>query len=312
MSAEKSSLTANTADREIVISRVFDAPRELVWDAWTDPKQVVHWWGPQGFTTTIEEMDVRPGGVWKHVMRGPDGTEYPNKSIFKEVTKPERIVYSHGGGKKGAPGVHFEATWSFDVVEGNKTRLTIRQLFASAEDRDTVVKVYGAIEGGKQCLARLGEQLAKTPVVIERTFDAPIELVWKAITDKEQVSKWSFGGLDGFKAEVGFKTQFNVHHNGKNFLHLLTVTDVVPGRKIAYTWRYDGHPGDSLVTYELFSEGDKTRIKLTHEGLESFQPESNPDYARGNFVQGWTSLIGSLLKDFVEKTATRQSTFFTT
>ncbi len=294
-------LSENTADREIVISRVFDAPRELVWDAWTDPKQVVQWWGPRGFTTTIEEMDVRPGGVWKHVMRGPDGTEFPNKSIFKEVTKPERIVYSLGGGKKGAPGVHFETTWTFEIVEGNKTRLTIHHVFPSAEDRETVVKVYGAIEGGKQCLARLGEQLAQTPVVIERTFNAPIEMVWKAITDKDQIFKWSFGDLTGFKPEVGFKTEFSVRHNEKDFRHLLTITDVVPGRKLAYTWKYAGHPGDSLVTYELFPEGDKTRIKLTHSGLETFLPETNPDYARGNFVMGWTSLIGTSLKDFVEK-----------
>jgi len=92
------------SDREIIISRVYDAPRDLVWEAMTDPKHVVHWWGPRGFSTTTEVMDVRPGGTWKHVMRGPDGTEYPNKSIFVEVVKPERLVYTHGGGKKGAGG----------------------------------------------------------------------------------------------------------------------------------------------------------------------------------------------------------------
>src|SRR5271170_6970154 len=92
-----------TADREIVISRVFDAPRELVWQAWTDPKQVVRWWGPNGFTTTIEVMDVRPGGVWKHVMLGPDGTNYPNESLFQEVVSPERIVFAHGGAREGGP-----------------------------------------------------------------------------------------------------------------------------------------------------------------------------------------------------------------
>jgi uncharacterized protein YndB with AHSA1/START domain len=151
--------TAGMPDREIVLSRVFDAPRELVWDAMTDPKKVIHWWGPRGFTMTIEEMDLRPGGVWKHVMHGPDGTDYPNYSVFKEITKPERIVYSHGGGKKDGPSVNFEMTWTFDVVEENKTKLTLRQVYASNEDRDTVAKVYGAIEGGKECLARLGEFL---------------------------------------------------------------------------------------------------------------------------------------------------------
>ena len=150
-----------SSEREIVISRVFDAPRELVWEVWTDPKHVVKWWGPRGFSTTITTMNVKPGGVWKHVMRGPDGTEYPNESIFTEVVKPERIVYTHGGGKKDGPEVQFVATWSFDVVEENKTRLTLRQVYPSAEMRDTTVQVYGVVEGGKQCLARLGEVLAK-------------------------------------------------------------------------------------------------------------------------------------------------------
>jgi uncharacterized protein YndB with AHSA1/START domain len=113
----------DTSGREIVITRVFDAPREMVWEAWTDPKQVVQWWGPRGFTTTIQEMEVRPGGVWRQVMRGPDGTEYPNKSVFIEVVKPERIVLSHGGGKKGAPGAVFESTWTFES-QGDMTKLT--------------------------------------------------------------------------------------------------------------------------------------------------------------------------------------------
>jgi uncharacterized protein YndB with AHSA1/START domain len=161
MTATKTQSPENNADREIVISRVFDAPRELVWRAMTDPEQVVKWWGPRGFTTTIEVMNVRPGGIWKHVMRGPDGTEYPNQCIFTEVVEPERIVYTHGGSKAGGPEVNFAATWSFEVVQDDKTRLTLRQVYATAEERDRTVKVYGAIEGGKQTFTRLGEELAK-------------------------------------------------------------------------------------------------------------------------------------------------------
>jgi uncharacterized protein YndB with AHSA1/START domain len=161
MSTEPNKPAESTADREIIITRVLNAPRELAWEAMTNPERVVRWWGPVGFTTTIEEMDVRSGGVWKHVMRGPDGAEYPSKSIFKEVVKPERIAYSQAGGKKGAKGIHFQSTWTFDVVEGNKTKVTIHMVFSSAEDRNTVVRDYGAIEGGKQTLARLDEELAK-------------------------------------------------------------------------------------------------------------------------------------------------------
>ena len=285
---------SETSDREFVITRVVNAPRELVWDAMTNPEHVVNWWGPHGFTTTIEEMDVRVGGVWKHVMRGPDGTEYPNKSVFKEVTRPERIVYKHGGAKKGGPAVSAEATWTFDTVEQGKTKVTIRMVFESAEARDLVIKEYGAVEGGKQTLARLGEFVARTPVVVERTFNAPVETVWKALTEPDQMKQWYFDELTDFKPEVGFATKVNVHHDGTDFLHLWKVTEAVPNKKIAYTWSYEGHHGESLVIFELFPDGKGTRLKLTHSGLETFEGDKFPKYARGNFAKGWNALAGCL------------------
>jgi uncharacterized protein YndB with AHSA1/START domain len=201
------------SDREIIITRVFDAPRELVWQAMTDPLRVVHWWGPRGFSTTIETMEVRPGGVWKHTMHGPDGANYPNKSVFKEVVEPERIVYTHSGGREGGPGVSFVATWTFDEVDAGKTRLSVRQVFSSAANRDFVVKEFGAIEGGKQTLDRLAEFLAKAPLVIERVCDAPVEAVWRAITDPAHMKQWYMTQLESFEPVVGFQTRFNVHHN---------------------------------------------------------------------------------------------------
>jgi len=299
MAETKNNLAEAPADREIVISRVLDAPRELVWEAWTQPEHVARWWGPRGFTTTIEEMNVRPGGIWKQVMHGPDGTNYPNQSVFTEVEEPKRIVYVHGGGKEGAPGVNFVATWTFDALEDGKTRLTIRMVFTNAADRDTVVKEYGAIEGGEQTLERLGEQLAKTPLIVERTFAAPVEVVWKALTNKNDISRWFFE-LRELKPEVGFEFQFAAGKGDVKYVHRCKITAVIPEKKLAYSWRYEGHPGDSLVTIELFAEGGKTRLKLTHVGLETFLPERNPHLARGNFVKGWTYLTGSL-KELVEK-----------
>jgi len=156
----KTASPENRADREIVLTRVFDAPRELIWDAWTDPKQIVQWWGPRGFTMTIHEMDVRPGGVWKHTMHGPDGTDYPTQCVFVEVVEPERIVYYMAGGKKGDPGHESQVTWTFGA-QGNKTKLTLRMLFPSAEILEGVAKTYGVVEGGTQTFDRLGEHLAK-------------------------------------------------------------------------------------------------------------------------------------------------------
>lgn len=161
MTKKKTASAEHLADREIVITRVFDAPREIIWNAWIDPKQIVRWWGPRGFTTTIHEMDVRPGGVWKHTMHGPDGTDYPNQIVFTEVVKPERIIYSMTGGKKGDPAHQSDVTWSFEA-QGDKTKLTLRMLFPSADIRQHVAKTYGVIEGGNQTLDRLGEHLAKS------------------------------------------------------------------------------------------------------------------------------------------------------
>ena len=150
-----------TQDRDIMITRVLKAPRELVWEAMTNPKHVVNWWGPQGFTSTIEKMDFREGGEWKHVMRGPDGAEYPNKSIFREIVKPEKIVFAQSGAKKGGPGISFVSTWTFDELAPKVTRVRIHMVFPKTENRDFVVREFGAIEGGKQTLGRLEEYTAK-------------------------------------------------------------------------------------------------------------------------------------------------------
>jgi len=134
-------------------------------------------------------------------------------------------------------------------------------------------------------------------VVIERTFNAPVERVWSALTDVEQMRQWYFD-LKEFKPTVGFEFEFVVEHEGSRYHHLCRVTDVILQKKIAYTWRYKGEPGDSLVTFELFPEGNKTRLKLTHTGIEKFP--RTPAYARKNFEAGWTAIIGSELKQFLE------------
>lgn len=146
-----------------------------------------------------------------------------------------------------------------------------------------------------------------TAIAIERTLNAPLNKVWKAITDKDQMKQWYFD-LPEFKAEPGFEFQFLAGSDEKKYLHVCKVTAVVVGKKISYSWHYKGYPGNSIVTFELFEEGDlppgksgKTRIKLTHEGLESFVASKNPDFDKKNFVDGWTQIIGTSLKEFVEK-----------
>ena len=134
-------------------------------------------------------------------------------------------------------------------------------------------------------------------IIMERTFDAPVARVWTAVTDVDQMREWYFD-LKEFRPQVGFEFEFTVEHEGHSYHHLCRVTDVVPEKKIAYTWRYKDEPGDSLVTFELFPDGNRTRLKLTHTGIETFP--KTPAYARKNFEAGWTEIIGSELKQFVE------------
>ncbi len=145
-----------TTDREIVLKRVFNAPRELVFDAWTDPDHIGEWWGPNGFTTTIHEMTVRPGGVWRFIMHGPDGIDYNNRIIYREIVRPERLAYNHDSDIEDDPD-RFFVTVTFAEVE-RKTMVTMQLILKSAEIREKVVK-FGAVEGGNQTLDRLREYL---------------------------------------------------------------------------------------------------------------------------------------------------------
>ena len=138
----------NTADRELIVTRLLNAPIKLVWKVWTDPKHIAQWWGPTGFTNTISKMDVKPGGEWDLVMHGPDGTDYKNKSIFKEIVVHKKIVYDHVSGPK------FVATINFEE-RGEQTFITWHMLFETAEEFIQVVKTFKADEGLKQNLVKL-------------------------------------------------------------------------------------------------------------------------------------------------------------
>lgn len=136
------------------------------------------------------------------------------------------------------------------------------------------------------------------PVIKEVLLDAPVTRVWKAITDKNEMKKWYFD-LTEFRTEVGFKFNFMAGDDKKKYLHLCEVTEVKENEKLKYSWRYDGYPGISFVTFELFEEGEKTRLKLTHEGIDSFGPY--PELAKENFDAGWEAIIKKNLKEFIEK-----------
>lgn len=134
-------------------------------------------------------------------------------------------------------------------------------------------------------------------LTLEHTFNAPIALVWRAITEPELMKKWYFD-ISAFKLEVGNKFHFEAGEEGKRYVHLCEILEMVPQKKLRYSWEYEGQVGLSFVTFELSAIGEKTILKLTHEGLSTFK---HPHFIRANFVAGWNHLIQESLKEFLEK-----------
>lgn len=149
---------SNTADRELRISRLFNAPVELVWEVWTNPDHLKNWWGPNGFTNTIHKMDVQNGGEWNLTMHGPDGTDYKNKSIFKEIVPHKKIVYEHVSAPNFLTTVDFEA-------QGDKTLITWHMLFETKEQFIQVVKTFKADEGLKQNIEKLNHYIQSQQLI---------------------------------------------------------------------------------------------------------------------------------------------------
>jgi len=156
---ERNNLEPRPDQRSLITTRIFAAPRELVWTAWTDPKHLAQWWGPNGFSTTTSAFDFRAGGVWRFVMHGPDGRDYENRITFDEIVKPERIRYHHGGGDDVEP-VQFRTIVTFEDLGDRTTRLTLHASFPSAGERERVIREYGADKGAMETLSRLADYVA--------------------------------------------------------------------------------------------------------------------------------------------------------
>ena len=153
---ERSSIE-HPSSHEVIFSRLLDAPPELVWKVWSDLQHIQQWWGPAGFTTTTHEFSFVPDGVWRFIMHGPDGTDYPNLIVFREIEPPSRLVYENGWDLPGAP-LDFKVVATF-AADGAGTRFSLHMTFTSAEAYKTAVERYGVLEGGTQTLDRLAQYL---------------------------------------------------------------------------------------------------------------------------------------------------------
>ena len=270
------------SDRELVISRVIAAPRELCFAAWTSPEHLPRWYGPRGFRTTIHAMDVRPGGTTRLTMHGPDGADYPNTIVYDEVTAPSRLVFTVRGGRADLPPEHHEHVVTFDA-EGAGTRVTMRLVFPTAAALAANLATYHADEGGKQTLERLGAHVGGLAfhvdpdhprITMARVFDAPPHLVFATLVTPEHLARW-WGPRShtlvacACDARPGGTHRFVLRDpDGREHPFAGVFREVAPPHRLVFTERYDVPPFASMeevVTLTLTELGGKTLLEMVEE-----------------------------------------------
>ncbi len=309
-------MAAKNSSNEIKITRLYDAPVPVVWDAWTDPEQAAQWWGPRGFTLTTHSKDFRPGGFWAYTMHGPDGVDYPNKTQYLEIEKYAKLVYDHGANDDRPP--LFRVTVLFQESRG-KTKMDMTMTLptpeAAEETRRFVQKA-----GGNATWDRLAEYLEKESsgkerFVINRSFQAPLELMFEMWTDPKHYSKWL--------APAGFEMEFiraDIRPGGSSFYWMsggetrmygrVEYLEIEKPNRIVYTQQFcDEHekvshhpmastwPETMLTVVQLAAEvPEQTRVTVTWEPYGKTSPEELETFikSRGGMTQGWTGSFDKL------------------
>jgi uncharacterized protein YndB with AHSA1/START domain len=301
---------------EIRTIRTYDAPVHAVWDAWNDPAQAAQWWGPRGFTLTTHGKDVRPGGSWSYTMHGPDGTDYPNGTLYLEVENHAKLVYDHGGNDDRPP--LFRVTVLFSEVEG-KTRTEMSMALPTPEAAEQTRKFIKAV-GGDTTWDRLAEYLAKElngkeAFVINRSFDAPIETLFDMWTNPEHIAQWlppTGSEMRFIKADIkpGGNTLFLMTQRGVEFYVKAEYLKIEKPGHIVYTQQFcdeDGKisrhpmapvwPETMLTTVDLSEEGaGRTRVSVTCEPHGAATPEEVEVFikSKAGMSQGWSGSFDKL------------------
>lgn len=309
-------MPARNSSNEIRLTRVYDAPLESVWDAWTVPEEVAQWWGPRGFTLTTHSRDLRVGGHWHYTMHGPDGTDYENTTQYLEVELQARLVYDHGGHRDRPP--LFRVTALF-AEQDDCTRLSLTFAFATPE---VAAEMAGFIRkaGGESTWDRLAEHVGKRQTgqetfVINRSFDAPIAQVFDTWTNATHLARWlppAGSQMRFIRADIApGGSAFVVIAGEQGTMHVrFDYLEIDPPRRIVYRQQFcDEHerpsrhagaqtfPATLLTTVTLAEEGpERTRVTVT------MQPQGTPTEAelaafvqeRGGMTQGWSGCFDEL------------------
>lgn len=317
-------MTPKNRSNEILITRLYDAPVKMVWDAWNDPAQAAQWWGPRGFTITHHSKDLKPGGIWHYTMHGPDGVDYPNKTKYLEVEEYSRLVYDHGGNDERAP--LFRVTVNFKEVKG-KTKIEMSMALPTPEAAEETKKFIKKA-GGNGTWDRLAEFLEKKSTskeifVINRSFEAPIDLVYEMWTNPEHFQKWL--APTGFdmkfkKADIrpGGSSAYSMSGHGMTMYGSAQYIEMQKPNKIVYTQQFNDENGnisrhpmaptwpETMKTTVLLSEEgpDQTRVTITWEVYGKASAEEMDTFikAKAGMTQGWTGSFDKL-EDYLVKMA---------
>ncbi|CAG9932726.1 SRPBCC family protein [Candidatus Nitrotoga arctica] len=297
------SAVAPEKSNEIVITRTVRAPIQRVWQMFTRPEHIQHWWGPNGFTNTIFEMDVRVGGLWRYIMHAPanadgsPGINYNNWIRYTTITEPTFMAYEHGGDDPDH--AEFNTTVTLQDL-GDQTQVTLRIILESEAQRKALAE-FGAIEGGQQTLARLDAYLTTTgkpnELIITRTFDAPRELVWKAWTDPKHALNWwgpshhpAVNVMWDARSGARWRNCLRSVETGDLLWHGGEFREVVEPELLAFTfaWEETGERGiENLITITLTENHEKTTMVLRQTPFQSlFEQEGHNE--------GWNSTFDRL------------------
>lgn len=309
-------MAAKSKPNEIQIIRVYDAPVKLVWDAWTDPKQVAKWWGPRGFKITTHSKDLKPGGHWAYTMHGPDGVNYENKTIYHEVEKHAKLVYDHGGNDDRPP--LFRVTVLFSE-ENKKTTMVMTMAVESAEKAEEMKKFIKQASGNSTW-DRLAEYLEKESsgkenFVINRTFEAPIATMFELWTNPKHVEKWmppTGMEMQYSKADIrpGGSSSYSMTGHGITMYGKADYLEIQKPNRIVYTQQFCDEKGNisrhplaptwpetMLTTVLLTEEGpNQTRVTVTWE-IQGHATQAEIDAftkERGGMTQGWSGSFDKL------------------
>nr|WP_229224102.1 SRPBCC family protein [Duganella sp. SG902] len=295
---------------------MYDAPVQAVWDAWTDPAQVALWWGPRGFSLTTHSKDLRVGGIWHYTMHGPDGADYPNKTLYHEVEPLRKLVYDHGGNDEQAP--LFRVTVTFEDL-GGKTRMDMRMALASAEAA-AQTRHFIKQAGGDSTWDRLAEYLGKRCAdqdrfVINRSFEAPLERVFAMWAEPEHLARWlppAGMAMRVLRADIrtGGDSFYCMSGNGIAMYGRSRYEQVRHPDLLVYTQQFcDEHENPSRhpmapvwpetlrTTVEFSAETPRrTRVTVTSEIDGAATAEERDVFlgARGGMTQGWSGAFDKL------------------